>query len=95
MSDKIMAQLVSLMEGQAALGAKLASQEKTTKSFDDRLNSLASRVGREGGPRSGGGARPGAESGSECIACGKTGHKMAKCPVYAAFQKSQKTTEDE
>ena len=95
MSDKIMAQLVNLTEGQTALTTKLASQEKLTKSFDDRLNSLASRVGREGGPRGGGGARPGSESGGECIACGKTGHKMAKCPVYAAFQKSQKAADDE
>ena len=79
MSDKIMEQLVSLTEGQTALGSKLASQEKMTKSFDDRLNSLASRVGREGGGPRGGGART--ESGGECIACGKTGHKMAKCPV--------------
>ena len=94
MSDKIMAQLVSLTEGQTALGSKLASQEKMTKSFDERLNSLASKVGREGGTR-GGGTRPGSESGGECIACGKTGHKMAKCPVYAAFQKSQKTADDE
>ena len=94
MSEKIMAQLVNLMKGQTALTSKLQSQEKMAKSFDDRLNSLASRVGREGGPR-GGGARTGAEAGGECIACGKTGHKMAKCPVYTAFQKTQKTTEDE
>ena len=94
MSDKIMAQLVSLTEGQTALSSKLASQEKTTKAFDDRLNSLASRVGREGGGR-GGGTRPEAGVGGECIACGKTGHKMAKCPVYAAFQKSQKAADDD
>ena len=94
MSDKIMAQLVNLTEGQTALSSKLASQEKLTKSFDERLNSLASKVGREDGTR-GGGSRTGSESGGACIACGQMGHKLAKCPVYAAFQKSQKPADDE
>ena len=91
MSEKIMAQLVNLTEGQTALNSKLQSQEKASKAFDDRLNSLASKIGREGGTR--GGARSGA--GSECIACGKTGHQMAKCPVYTAFQKAQKPATDD
>jgi hypothetical protein len=66
-----------------------------TKNFEDRLNTLASKVGRDGGARGGGRDRSGGERGSECLACGKTGHKMAKCPVYAAFQKAQKPTDDE
>ena len=97
MSDKIMAQLVNLTEGQTALSSKLASQEKMTKSFDERLNALSSKVGREGGggPRSGGRDRTGDDRGGECIACGKRGHKMANCPVFTAFTKAQKPTDDE
>ena len=91
MSEKIMAQLVNLTEGQTALSSKLQSQEKASKAFDDRLNTLASKIGREGGPRTG--ARTG--GGSECIACGKTGHQMAKCPVFTAFQKAQKPAADD
>ena len=93
MSDKIMAQLVNLTEGQASLTSKLLGQEKMTKSFDDRLNTLASKVGREGVPRVGR-DRPGGELGGECIACGKTGHTMARCPVFTAFTKNQKPTDD-
>ena len=94
MSEKIMAQLVNLTEGQTALNSKLQSQEKATKAFDDRLNSLASKIGREGGTR--GGARSGA--GSECIACGKTGHQMApsaQCTLPSRRHRSRpRTTND-
>ena len=95
MSDKIMAQLVNLTEGQTALGSKLASQEKMTKSFDDRLNSLASKVGREGGPRGGGAAQVLSREVSALLAARQaTRWPSARCTPPSRSPRSPRTTND-
>ena len=94
-SDKILAQLTVLAEGQASLTSKLKSQEA---SFSDRLNGLSSKMGRmgEGTPPDRRGDRTPTPVGSiECIACGKKGHKMSNCPDHKAFQSSREAAKDE
>ena len=97
LGDKIMAQLIALSEGQAALAAKVKAQEST---FDSRIQNLSSKMGRLGETPPSGTCdrdrdRDRVPSGIECIACGKKGHKMANCPDYTAFKKAQEGAKDE